>query len=143
MYLCDNTLKIQMKRLFFLWVIELICNCISAQVLHTDTLAYPIDSSRVSSLPWQGDSLSSGFIITIPKRVPLHCHHYHSEYVVVISGEGMMNLGNSTFPIRQGSIVWIPQNTMHSVNTTSVSPLRVLSIQAPKFDGNDRHLTPK
>jgi len=39
-----------------------------------------------------------------------------------------------------GGSIFIPQNTWHYVKVTSAEPLKVLSIQAPNFDGKDRVL---
>ena len=63
----------------------------------------------------------------------------HSEHVVVLSGKATMKLGDKTFPIKKGDVVFIPKNTVHSVIATSKNePLKVLSVQAPYFDGADR-----
>ena len=87
------------------------------------------DSSRVSS-----------FFIQIKKSVKAHKHETHSEHVFVIEGEGNMELGNTTFTIKAGDLIFIPANTFHSVKTTSKKPLKVVSVQAPFFDGKDRIL---
>lgn len=86
------------------------------------------------------DSLSSSFIIWIKKEVKLHKHLEHSEHVYVLDGEGNMQLGNEKIIIKAGDLVFIPQNTPHKVITTSKTPLKVISIQSPKFDGTDRIL---
>ena len=109
-----------------------------AQCIQTDTLTF--NKNRV--IPYGGDSLPSGFIISIPQSVPLHRHEKHSEYVVVVSGFAMMTLGPDSFPIRPGSLIWIPKNKEHSVRVLSKEPLKVVSIQAPYFDGTDRILVP-
>ena len=36
------------------------------------------------------------------------------------------------------SPITIPKNTWHYAKTTSKEPLKVISIQAPNFDGKDR-----
>jgi mannose-6-phosphate isomerase-like protein (cupin superfamily) len=86
------------------------------------------------------DSLSSSFLIWIKKEVKLHKHLEHSEHVYVLEGEGNMQLGNEKLNIKSGDIIFIPQNTPHKVVTTSKNPLKVVSIQSPKFDGADRIL---
>ena len=45
---------------------------------------------------------------------------------------------DKSFKIKKGDLVFIPKNTIHSVITTSKQPLKVVSIQAPLFDGTDR-----
>jgi mannose-6-phosphate isomerase-like protein (cupin superfamily) len=49
-----------------------------------------------------------------------------------------MKLGNATFKISEGDVIFIPLNTFHSVKSTGKVPLKVLSIQSPEFDGSDR-----
>lgn len=98
------------------------------------------DSSRVQVTPLFSDSLSSSFHICIPQEVKPHLHRFHTEHVLVLEGEGNMLLGDSAFRISSGSVVIIPFGTLHAVRTTSTTPLRVLSVQAPFFDGSDRVL---
>jgi mannose-6-phosphate isomerase-like protein (cupin superfamily) len=49
-----------------------------------------------------------------------------------------MVLGDSTFTIKRGDVVFIPKGTAHKVVTLSKEPLKVISIQSPYFDGSDR-----
>lgn len=87
-----------------------------------------------------GDSLSTSFLILIKKEVKLHKHLEHSEHVYVLEGEGNMQLGNDWVKIKSGALIFIPKNTPHKVVTTSKTPLKVISIQSPQFDGSDRIL---
>lgn len=86
------------------------------------------------------DSLHSTFLITIPKKVPLHFHKLHTENIVVLSGKAEMKLGSDTLIIQKGDQITIPKGTPHEViHVISRKPLRVYSIQSPKFDGSDRY----
>jgi mannose-6-phosphate isomerase-like protein (cupin superfamily) len=86
------------------------------------------------------DSLHSTFLITIPKKVPLHFHKLHTENIVVLSGKAIMKLGTDTLIIEKGDQITIPKGTPHEViNVISRKPLRVYSIQSPMFDGSDRY----
>lgn len=78
----------------------------------------------------------STFIIWIKKQVKPHYHAYHTEFVQVISGRGTMTLNGETFKIKKGSATLIPMGSVHSVITTSRKPLKVISVQAPTFDGD-------
>ena len=62
--------------------------------------------------------------------------HLHTEQVYVLEGGGSMTLGDSTFSIKAGDLILIPMGTPHSVITTTDVPLKVVSIQSPKFDGD-------
>ena len=85
------------------------------------------------------DSLQSCFIIWVKHGVKAHYHADHTENIVVISGEGMMTLGEEIFLIKKGDYINIPKGTVHSVTQVlSEEPLKVLSIQSPQFLGNDR-----
>ena len=85
------------------------------------------------------DSLSTGFLIWVKKNVRPHRHEFHSENVYVIEGEGEMVVDKDTFHIKPGSYVFIPTNKVHSVSVDeSKGVMKVLSVQSPFFDGNDR-----
>jgi mannose-6-phosphate isomerase-like protein (cupin superfamily) len=84
------------------------------------------------------DSLASSFVICIHDSVPPHLHRYHTEHVTVLNGTGVMLLGDSTFTIAPGDVIVIPRNTPHAARSTGSQALRVLSVQAPFFDGTDR-----
>ncbi len=86
------------------------------------------------------DKNSSTFLILIKKEVKLHKHQVHSETIYVLEGSGEMRLGEKKYQIKKGDVLFIPENTPHSVTVTSDIPLKVLSIQAPEFDGADRIL---
>lgn len=106
--------------------------------LKTDTVGLKTVSDNIYNSPAFGDSLASSFVIVIKKEVKLHKHLKHSEHVVVLDGEGIMKLDQKEIVIKKGDLVFIPKNTPHAVKTTSKQPLKVISIQAPNFDGKDR-----
>ena len=84
------------------------------------------------------DSLSSSFVIWVKKMVSSHKHILHTESLYVIEGEGNMIIGEDEFKISAGSYLVIPPSTFHSVQVTSDKPLKVVSVQAPEFLGEDR-----
>ena len=87
-----------------------------------------------------GDSLTTSFVILIKQGVKKHLHKEHSETIHVLEGEGAMLLGDKIIHIKKGDYIFIPKNTPHKVDVTTTIPLKVLSIQAPYFDGKDRLL---
>ena len=112
---------------------------ISAQVhVSSDTIKDPANTGNNYVRAVGSDSLSSSFVIIIPKEVKKHLHANHSEQVYVISGEGDMLLGDKTIHIKPGDIIFIPKGTAHAVKVTSKEPLKILSVQSPNFDGKDR-----
>lgn len=86
------------------------------------------------------DSAATSFIIHVKKEVVLHKHAEHTEQVYILEGTGKMRLGNEWILIKPGDYIVIPENTPHAVIVTSETPLKVLSIQTPIFDGTDRIL---
>ena len=94
--------------------------------------------SLVQVRPLYSDSLCSSFVICIPRAVAPHYHRHHTEHVTVLEGTAIMQLGDSTFAIAAGRCIVIPKGTPHAVTTTSTLPLRVISVQSPRFDGTDR-----
>ena len=94
------------------------------------------DAVRVS--PLHSDSTCSSFLICIDTEVKPHLHRVHTEHVFVLDGEGIMRLGDQQRRVKAGDTVVIPAGTAHSVKVTSKEPLRVVSVQAPRFDGSDR-----
>ena len=95
------------------------------------------DNIEVKTL--SSDSLATSFIIWIKTSVKLHKHITHSEQVYILEGYGKMQLGDSTFDISSGNFIQIPKNIVHGVEVLSEKPMKVLSIQAPKFEGKDRY----
>lgn len=84
------------------------------------------------------DPLASTYIIWVKHDVAEHYHAEHTEIVYVLEGTGVMTLGDLTRTIRPGDYVFIPKGTKHSVEVKSESPMKVLSVQTPQFDGSDR-----
>jgi mannose-6-phosphate isomerase-like protein (cupin superfamily) len=107
-------------------------------VLNADTAGKNSKTENIYNRALFGDSLASSFCIVIKKEVKAHRHALHSEHVVVMEGEGMMKVSDKNFAIKKGDVVFIPKNEVHSVKVTGKTPLKVISIQSPMFDGKDR-----
>lgn len=98
-----------------------------------------VDFDNIKVQKLAHDSLSTGFLIWVKKSVRPHRHEHHSENIYVIEGEGDMTVGDNTFKIKPGSYIFVPTNVVHSVVVDeSKGALKVLSVQSPFFDGNDR-----
>lgn len=104
-----------------------------------DTIKAPAAFENIYSRALYTDTSNvSSFVIFVKKEVKAHKHLTHAEHVIVLEGKAEMTLNDKTFSIKKGDIIFIPKNSFHSVKTTSKIPLKVLSIQAPYFDGKDR-----
>lgn len=125
-----------MKKLFLLLFIFPIFA--TAQNQSLDTIKAPANYDNIYSRAISSDSLSSSFVIFIKKEVKKHKHLTHTENVYILEGEGEMLLGDKTIKVKKGDMIFIPMNTVHSLKVTSSTPVKVLSIQSPHFDGKDR-----
>lgn len=110
----------------------------SQTVLNTDTIGARTVSDNIYNKTLFSDSLASSFCIIIKNEVKAHKHVHHSEHVYVLEGDGMMRLGDRRFSIKKGDLIFIEKNAVHAVKSTGKIPLKVLSIQAPEFNGSDR-----
>lgn len=108
-----------------------------------DTIKPPAAYENIYLRTLYHDSLASSFIIYIKKEVRPHKHLTHAEHVLILEGTGEMKLGSRTVPVKKGSIIYIPPGTIHSLRVTSKKPVKVLSVQAPYFDGKDRIIVPE
>lgn len=126
-------------RILFAGLLILAFNCAYSQYVSSDTIGRKAAFENIYSLKLSGDSLCTGYCIVIKKEVKAHKHATHSEHVVVLEGQGKMYLGEKSFLIKKGDVVFIPKNTAHSVISIGKNgPLKVISVQAPLFDGTDR-----
>lgn len=127
-----------MKKNLILILLMFAAGIVRSQNISLSSVIFPDSLKPVNSMPLFGDSLVKSFVIDIRKEVKLHKHETHSEHVYVVEGAAMMTLGKKTFSIQSGDVVFIPKGTPHKVVVMGSKPLRVISIQAPDFDGKDR-----
>lgn len=81
---------------------------------------------------------SSEFVIFVRNEVKAHLHKEHTELIYVLEGEGLFHLDDTKQIIKPGDFIRVNKGVVHSVKVTSKTPLKVLSIQTPKFIGKDR-----
>lgn len=82
---------------------------------------------------------ASTFLVWVKDTVTAHKHIEHNELVYILKGKGKFHLGEESFNIKKGDVVFVPKNTFHSVQIKSRKMMQVLSVQTPYFDGTDRH----
>lgn len=127
-----------MRIFVFLLICALALSARAQSVIDTDTIGDAFKGGGIYNKHLFSDSLSSSFCIVIKKEVKAHKHVFHTEQVQVLEGTGTMMLDNKTFPVKKGDLIFIPRNTVHAVTSTGKVPLKVLSVQSPRFDGSDR-----
>lgn len=112
---------------------------VSAQSsINLDSVQEPSSYENIHIQKLFSDKNASSFLIFVKKEVKLHKHLHHSETIYIMEGSGRMILGNQTIDVKKGDLIFVPENTAHSVLVTSDIPLKVISNQAPEFDGKDR-----
>jgi mannose-6-phosphate isomerase-like protein (cupin superfamily) len=129
-----------MKKLLPIFLLILIKTASAQSIQHTDTIQPHAEFENIYVRNLYSDSLVSSFVIFVKKEVKAHKHLEHSEHVYVLEGEGNLLLGDEQRKISKGDIIFIPKNTVHSLKVTSENPVKIISIQAPYFDGSDRIL---
>jgi mannose-6-phosphate isomerase-like protein (cupin superfamily) len=108
-----------------------------AELLALSLLA-PTETFKITEIA--RDERSSHHVVSLRDAEPLHRHDMHDLLVVVLEGHGDMLLGDATHPIGQGSIVYIPRATVHSMRNATEKPLTGYAMFFPPFDGKDRVL---
>jgi len=128
-----------MKSLIFTLLFFALFGFTHAQaVFHVPNISPEEDFDNIKVKSLYSDERSSTFLIWVKKNVRAHKHADHTETVYVLEGTAEMTLGEETFPIKAGDYLVIKKGVVHSVEVTSDTPVKVLSIQAPEFLGKDR-----
>jgi quercetin dioxygenase-like cupin family protein len=105
------------------------------EMMQQQPLAY---DQQISSLPLGKNYGESATLIQLRDGVKSHYHAQHDEMVYVLSGRGVMTVGNETRAIQAGDFIVIKRGRVHSVQNRSAQLLVALSIMSPPFDGVDR-----
>ena len=113
-------------------------NAVAQRIATGAELTCPAGDGPVRSSILHSDSSCTSILLCIDAGVRPHMHRTHTEHVFVLDGTAEMTLGDSTRTIRSGDVILIPPGTRHAVTVTGSTPLRVISVQAPYFDGTDR-----
>jgi mannose-6-phosphate isomerase-like protein (cupin superfamily) len=117
---------------------SLVLDAAAQRIASAVDLHCPEGTGPVRSTVLRSDSVCTSFLLCIDTGVRPHLHRTHTEHVFVLEGSATMTLGDSTRTINPGEVVIIPPGTPHSAHVIGPSPLKVISVQAPYFDGTDR-----
>lgn len=110
----------------------------SQSVINSDSLRPEGEYDNVHLKKLYSSKDASSFLIWVKDEVPPHYHETHTEHVYVIEGTGIMLLNDEILHIKPGDIITLPPGTIHAVQRTGSTPLKVLSVQSPEFKGEDR-----
>jgi mannose-6-phosphate isomerase-like protein (cupin superfamily) len=67
--------------------------------------------------------LANEFEVAVGGEVFPHTHPTH-EFYFVMTGEGIMTIGDEQRPVRPSDLVYIPPNMVHSLRPTGDAPIR-------------------
>jgi quercetin dioxygenase-like cupin family protein len=113
--------------------------CFGQTIVTSDTLSAPSDFENVYSRKMVDDSLQTSYVIWIKKNVAEHYHEFHTENIYILEGKAEMTINGKKRVVKKGDYLNIPKGTRHAVRKVlSRKPLKVISIQSPRFDGTDR-----
>jgi len=84
------------------------------------------------------DSLASSHLLSIPTETKMHYHAEHSEHLLLVSGQGMVLIKYKTHNLQANDLLFVPKGVPHKIINTGKGPLKILSIQAPFYDGTDK-----
>ena len=128
-----------MKHIYLLLACMTIAAVVKAQT-PLNLLEFQPDTAfdNIHVQPLASDSLVSSFLVWVKKEVRLHHHAFHTESLLILEGTGSMVVGDQSFEVGPGDFLAIPKSTPHDLTVNSDTPLKALSIQAPKFQGKDR-----
>jgi mannose-6-phosphate isomerase-like protein (cupin superfamily) len=86
---------------------------------------------RIVADPSSGLRSATHFVGYIPtERAPDHFHTY-DEVIYVIDGEGVMEAGNFSSPVRAGSCIQLPARTVHCLSNSGDEPMRIVAVFRP------------
>ena len=128
-----------MKVIIYLIILLTTCNSIAQEfVTNIQSIKPAKEYKNIHVQKISSDSLSSTFVIWVKQKVRLHKHLYHMENVIIQEGSGQFQLKDSIYNVSAGDIITIPKNTWHGVTINSKDVMKVISVQSPKFLGDDR-----
>jgi mannose-6-phosphate isomerase-like protein (cupin superfamily) len=86
---------------------------------------------RIVADPDSGLRSATHFVGYIPPgRAPIHFHTY-DEVIYVLDGEGVLHAGGASTPIGVGSCVQLPARSLHCLENSGASVMRVEAVFRP------------
>jgi mannose-6-phosphate isomerase-like protein (cupin superfamily) len=82
-------------------------------------------------------ALALGFLPAGRKAIP-HYHRISEELYYVTDGRGKVKVGEKTFDVKKGSVLYVPVNQAHALENGSDSEeLKVLCVSSPSYTEED------
>ncbi len=90
---------------------------------------------------WQSKDVSVAYVEMAPGNVSLwHKHRSFTELYYILSGEGVMRVGDEEFSVGQDTLVEVGSGVPHKLTNTGESVLRHLVVSSPAFNPDDVEL---
>lgn len=71
------------------------------------------------------------------QRLSLQLHHKRQEHWTIVSGEGLMTLGDEEFKCKAGDDILIPVEKKHRIANTGQQDLVFIEVQLGSYFGED------
>lgn len=94
--------------------------------------AKPIAVRKLRATPGTSQSL-----IRLHGAEKPHIHQNHDLVVVMLSGGGVLHLGERSVPVHPGDVMEIPRGTVHWAENTDPVASEVYVVFSPPYDGLD------
>ena len=78
--------------------------------------------------------------VSCGSKTHLHCHHKSEELYHITAGNGIMTLGDESFPIHVGDTICIQPGTPHCVENNGDEELVILCCCSPAYSNSDTEL---
>ena len=76
-------------------------------------------------------------IVPINCQTLIHKHKKSEEIYYIITGKGIMTLGDKNFTVTKGDTIYIAPNTPHKIKNIGTEPLKILCCCAPPYSHED------
>lgn len=100
------------------------------QILHGGAQRLPVRWVNLDEPP----ARISRYRVMPGASVSLHVHTGKAELWVILSGEGVVRVGDRSIPVGEGDIVATPPAVPHGLTNTGTTPLTFLNIVQPTGD---------
>lgn len=100
-----------------------------------DGVACPCGTSKRIITRTEND-LVSIHRVHICKEAKKHYHKTLTEFYIILSGEGEMELDDDIVPVSPGDVIMIPPMTRHVAR----GDFEIINVVCPPFDANDEFM---
>ena len=74
------------------------------------------------------------------QQTALHVHHQTEELYYIVSGKGLMQVGDDELNVETGDTICIPPGTPHSIRAIGEEALKILCCCSPAYAHEDTEL---